>query len=308
VQAVRGVNGQSFSEVLASARQRAPPSRPARAYGGLSATVCCAVNRRQRARCSSIPRKATWIVACSLYGGTATAAVKPAAEEPAAEEPDALESGARPSVDGVLAGAAGSSGPSGFARLDGFYGWVGIHSGIAWLGRSAARQYRIGRSAPTFYVSLGMGFFDLVTLSTSLGALFPKDHASYEEDVVPLYRSGPVTSAKSSLEVTNYAMEIGLRTPSFCIQQGTGNNCVALHAFVNYGRAWFSAERSIESCTDCSTQSIDLPAGSLLEPGLAFGIPSREKVGLDVRTSYRYFLGNAGPASELRLGLAILFL
>ena len=225
-----------------------------------------------------------------------------------AAQPAASEPGAPARVDRAAAGASGTSNVPGFATLDTFYAWVGLHSGIGWLGRATARQYHIGRPAPTFYVSLGMGFFDLVTLSTSLGALFPKDRAFYEEDVVPLYGDGPVTSAKSSLEVTNYALEVGLRTPSFCIQSGTGNNCVALHAFLNYGRAWLSAERSIESCTDCSTQSIDLPGGSLLEPGLVFGIPSRSGIGLDVRTSYRYFLGDAGLASELRLGLALLFL
>lgn len=193
--------------------------------------------------------------------------------------------------------------------LDVFYAWLGIHSGVAWFNSKEAERVRIGKAGPTFYGSLGVGLFDLVTLGGSLGAVFPEDHASFQEDVVPLFGGSAPTSAKSSLQVTNYSYELGLRTPSFCLNEGANNEYYALHAFMNYGKSSITAERYIANCSNCPTRDLDLQGGSFLEPGLAFGIPSREKkFGIDLRSSFRRYLKDAGLTSELRIGFALMFL
>src|SRR5262245_26398940 len=63
----------------------------------------------------------------------------------------------------------------GFTPLDTFYCWFGVHSGVSWLDGSVARQQDIGDFGPNFYLSLGVSAYDLVTLSGSWGAAFPKD-------------------------------------------------------------------------------------------------------------------------------------
>jgi hypothetical protein len=204
---------------------------------------------------------------------------------------------------------AGSSAPSpGFTALEPFHAWIGVQSGVAWLDSATAQRNHMGRAGATLYHSLGVGVFDLVTASASLGSLFPGDRASFSEDVAPLLRSRPPAHPQSGLQVTNYSVELGLRTPSFCLLLATGSRCLALHAFLNYGRATLNALRFIAHCQDCATQDIDLHSGSFLEPGLALGIPSGDEFGLDVRAAYRRFAADSALESEVRIGFALLFL
>jgi len=109
--------------------------------------------------------------------------------------------------------------PFHFLSLDTFYIWIGLHTGYAWLDSAEANQTHIGQSGATFYGSIGIGLFDLVTLGASAGMISLKDHAPIEEAVVDLYGDGSTMTAKSSVAAFNTSVQLGLRTPSFCLDE-----------------------------------------------------------------------------------------
>jgi len=204
----------------------------------------------------------------------------------------------------------GEGSSTGFMSLDPMYLSLGVYTGVAWLHSAAANENSVGKAGPTVYLSLGFGFFDLLAGNASFGALFPADHQPFQQAVVPEFQSGAPMNASSSVTVTNYSVAIGPRTPSFCFSpfsNGAINNCWAGHAFVYYGHAWVGGSRSIEHCNGCNSYDLALADGSFLEPGLSFGMPSRQSVGIELTTSARTYFG-AALAGEWRIGLDLLFL
>jgi hypothetical protein len=182
----------------------------------------------------------------------------------------------------------------GFTSLASAYYWFGLHSGATWLDQSLARREGMGDVGPNFYVSFGVGMYDLVTLSLSWGAAFPKDHADLEQG--------------SHLQVTSYSGEIGLRSPGLCTGLVSEGSCMVLHAFTNLGRSSLAAQRYADDCNDCSPLTdVDFGSASFIEPGLAFGVPSYRPFGVDLRASFRKYLVEAAVESELRVGVAMMF-
>ncbi len=181
----------------------------------------------------------------------------------------------------------------GFTSLASSYFWFGLQSGATWLDPALARRENMGDVGPNFYVTWGVGMYDLVTLSLSWGAAFPKDHAELEQD--------------THVQVTSYSGEIGLRTPGFCTGLVSQGSCMVLHAFTNLGRSSLAAQRYADDCTNCSPLGdVDFGSASFIEPGLAFGVPSQRPFGLDLRASFRKYLAEAALESELRVGVAMM--
>jgi len=195
--------------------------------------------------------------------------------------------------------------PFHFLSLDTFYFWFGLHGGYAWLHSAEAARTHIGQSGATFYGTIGIGLFDLVTLGGSAGWIYLKDHAAFEEEVEVILGDTSQTSATSSVKALNTSVEVGLRSPNFCLDEAVADTCFAIHAFTNFGHAWTSAVRSIDDCGDCTSQDLDLADGGFLEPGLAIGLPSRN-AGIDLRGSFRQYFGEAAMANELRIGFALM--
>ncbi len=182
----------------------------------------------------------------------------------------------------------------GFTSLAPSRVWFSVESGATWLDPAKARPENMGDAAPNFYLSWGVDIYDLVTLSLSWGAAFPKDHARLEQD--------------THVQVTNYSGEIGLRTPGFCTGLESQGSCLGLHAFTNLGRSSLAAQRYSDDCSDCAPFSdVDFGSASFIEPGLAFGVPSHQPFGLDLRASFRKYLVEAVLQSELRAGVALFF-
>ena len=171
--------------------------------------------------------------------------------------------------------AAAPTTPTRFLPLHPIRGWLGLASGAAWLDSSAAARHHIGAVGPTFYLTLGAAIYEVFSVSASFGAVFPADHASFTEDVVPLLGDGDPSTAHSTLEVHNYSVAIGPRTPLLALQR-TNSGGWALAAFAEYGWSRITGQRSINDCGDCRREDFNLSGGQFVRGGVDVGVVGRD--------------------------------
>jgi len=74
-----------------------------------------------------------------------------------------------------------------------------------------ASTQAIGKVGPTLYGGVNLEFYDLFTAAFSVGTIFVKDKASFNQAVVDTY--GNTSNASSSSNITILALSAGLRTP-----------------------------------------------------------------------------------------------
>ena len=173
---------------------------------------------------------------------------------------------------GLTTAAPGSAAaPTRFLPLHPIRGWLGLASGAAWLDSSAAARHHIGAVGPTFYLTLGAALYEVFSVSASFGAVFPADHASFTEDVVPLLGGGDPSTAHSTLEVHNYSFAIGPRTPLLALQR-TNSGGWALAAFAEYGWSHITGKRWIDKCGDCRSEDFNLSGGQFVRGGVDVGV------------------------------------
>jgi hypothetical protein len=196
-----------------------------------------------------------------------------------------------------------------FLPLDPFRMTFGVMSGAGWLNRAAADQHHIGDVGATFYVAFGMAFLDVVGVTSSFGAAFPADHASFQQDVMPLL-GGDVTTASSSLQVTNYSIAVGPRTPPFVLASATDGRAWVAALFADYGWSVMHGDRFIENCQDCRKEDLDLPGGTFWRVGADIGMVRLMPVdpGLLLTVSYQRYNPSAGFTQELRVGFTLWFI
>jgi hypothetical protein len=178
---------------------------------------------------------------------------------------------------------------------------LALGSGAAWFRKAAAAQHHFGDSGPTFNVGVGLTIYDMLSVSSSFGAAFPGDHASFTQDVVPL-GGGDSTSAESQLEVLNLSIAVGLRTPFIALgARGRGTPWVA--AFGDYGSSKIQAYRSISNCSDCRTEDLEMPNGTFWRVGLDLAPAFRwSKGGWSFTAAYQRYGASAGFVDEIRIG------
>jgi len=186
---------------------------------------------------------------------------------------------------------------------------LGMMSGAAWLNREVASQRQIGAAGGTFYVTGGLTFIDLITVSGSAGAAFPGDHAPFRQTVVPVLGGDPM-SATSSVQVTNYALSVGLRTPLLALKATEAGGAWVIAAFTDYGRSRIAGERGIDNCVDCHTETLVLPGGTFWRVGMDVGAVAFGGFdpGVVLTVSYQRYAPGTALAEELRVGFTFWFL
>jgi hypothetical protein len=184
---------------------------------------------------------------------------------------------------------------------------VGIGSGAAWLRREAAAQHHMDDTGVTFNLGVGLTIYDVFSVSSSFGAAFPGDHASFTQDVMPIL-GGDTTSAESDLEVYNLSIAVGVRTPFLALgSRGRGGPWAAV--FADYGSSRIGGHRSIANCSDCRTDDLDLANGGFWRVGLDFAPPFRSsKAGWTFTAAYQRYAAGAGFMQEIRIGFTAWFL
>jgi hypothetical protein len=184
---------------------------------------------------------------------------------------------------------------------------VGIGSGAAWLRKEAAAQHHMDDTGLTLNLGVGLTIYDVFSVSSSFGAAFPGDHASFTQDVMPIL-GGDATSAESHLDVYNLSIAVGLRTPFLALgSRGRGGPWAAM--FADYGSSKIGGHRSIADCSDCRTDDLDLSNGSFWRVGLDLAPPFRSsKAGWTFTAAYQHYEAGAGFMQEIRIGLTAWFL
>jgi len=179
---------------------------------------------------------------------------------------------------------------------------LGLSSGAAWLKPSSANPQGIGTVGPTFYVDVGLTFCDVASVSASFGALFPSDRGSFDQVVVG---DGAPYSAGSSLQITNYSVAVGPRTPLLVLSPDVFSVWAAA-LFADYGWSRIAGNRFIEQCVDCRKEDFDLPDGTFVRIGANIGrvSVSAPRVGFMFTIAYQRYLARAALAQEVRAGFA----
>ena len=185
---------------------------------------------------------------------------------------------------------------------------LGFGTGSAGIQGASATQHHFGNSGITFRASIGLTLFDVVSMSASAGAVFPSDNASFSEDVMPLSGGGDVSSASSHLEIHVLSAAIGLRTPYLALVP-TETGAVAGGAFVDYGSSSIHGVRTISNCSDCRSDSLDMPSGTFWRAGVDVLIPSHKRwAAYTISLAYQAYQAGAGLTDEVRLDVtALLF-
>jgi len=180
-----------------------------------------------------------------------------------------------------------------FLPLDPFRFTLGMMSGKGWLDRAAATANGIGNTGINFYVTAGLAILDVVSVSSSFGAIFPG--------------SGPHTS----VEVTNYSLALGLRTPllNLGLTSSRLNGTVAALS-ADYGWSKIGGSRRQDDCESCTSESLFFSDGRFVRVGVDFGrIAFRWfDPGMMLNVSYQKYLGSSSVTHELRLGFTFWFL
>ena len=123
---------------------------------------------------------------------------------------------------------------------------------------------------------------------------------------VPLLGGGDPSTAHSSLEVHNYSIAIGPRTPLLALQR-TDTGEWALAAFAEYGWSDITGQRSIDNCSDCRSEDFTLSGGQFVRGGVDVGVVGlgTGHGGLFVTLAYSQYLAPSGISGEMRLGFTI---
>jgi hypothetical protein len=194
--------------------------------------------------------------------------------------------------------------PGGFLPLRPARLAFSLGSGMAWLDKQTAAANQIGDSGVTFNGALGLTLYDIVMVSATFSFPLLSDNASFSQDVVPETGGGDPQSAHSSLNVGTYSIAIGLRTPFWAIgamEHGWATGAL----FAQVGTAGVGASRTIENCSDCRDDHIEIPGGTFWRVGLDLLLPSRKPtVFYGLTVSYERYAAGAGLSDEVRIGLS----
>jgi hypothetical protein len=196
-----------------------------------------------------------------------------------------------------------------FLPLDPFRMTLGLTSGAGWLDRSNADQHHIGDVGVTFYVTVGLAILDVIGVTSSFGAAFPSDHASFAQDVMPL-GGGDATTAHSSLQITNYSIAVGPRTPPFVLKAADEGRAWIVALFADYGTSAIHGDRYIENCENCRKEDLDLPGGTFWRVGADIGMVRMAPIdpGFLLTVSFQRYAPNVGFVQELRVGFTVWFI
>jgi len=189
-----------------------------------------------------------------------------------------------------------------FLPLDPFHAGVMFGSGVGWFTSKTATTQAIGKIGPTLHAGLTLEFYDLVTTAFSVGTIFVKDKASFNQAVVDTY--GNTSNASSSSNITILGLSAGLRTPDLCLDYAAdGKKWLAMNAYARYGLTWVSGDRIISNCKDCDSRPLSLDGGKFVESGIKIGSKRGNSFGVAGILGYRYYFAGASPSGEVQVAV-----
>jgi hypothetical protein len=144
-------------------------------------------------------------------------------------------------------------------------------------GRSFGMQFDGGVLVKHMYIGL------------DFGPQFLSDHASFTQNTT----GGQLSS---SAMLVYFSAMAGPRTPAFPLIPGMAPVALGFYG----GVSTTVAERSIDNCTDCRKDSMDIPGGTFVQPVVLMGTGRAR-----LRLSDRVFVGGKGILSIMSVGMEL---
>jgi hypothetical protein len=152
----------------------------------------------------------------------------------------------------------------------------------------AARQ-QVGSRAWGLQIDAGVTFARFLYAGVDIAPNGLSDHAGFTQSTTAGDKS-------SSAMLMYFSALAGARSPAVRIIPGLAATSFGLYG----GASTTTGERSISECVDCTTEKIDVPGGSFVQPTILFGEGTTR-----VRVSDRYYVGGKGLRSIISLGVEL---
>jgi hypothetical protein len=159
---------------------------------------------------------------------------------------------------------------------------LGFSVGAMAIESAAATRSQVGDQSWGLQLDAGALVRRHLYLGIDVGGQFLKDHAQFTQNTT----GGEM---KSTASVTYLSAVTGLRTGTLGILP------VALA--LNVGASTTISRRSIDNCTNCDVDKLDIPGGAFVEPTLMFG-----RRAMRLRVTDRVYMSGEGMRSVVSVG------
>lgn len=158
----------------------------------------------------------------------------------------------------------------------------GVSLGALAIESAAATQAQVGDRSYGIQLDAGVLLRRHFFLGIDLGGQFLDDKAQFTQNTT----GGEM---KSSATTTYFSAIVGVRTGALPV--------LPVDLALNAGASASMTDRSIENCTDCRVDDLDIPAGAFVEPVLLFG-----RGRWRLRAADRIYLAGDGMRSIFSVG------
>ena len=159
----------------------------------------------------------------------------------------------------------------------------GISGGSLSIESASASRSQVGDRSYGLQLDAGVLVKNHFYFGVDIGGQFLKDHAQFTQNTT----GGEM---KSSASVTYFSALAGARTGAL--------PAVPLAFGLNLGASATISRRSIDNCSDCQVDKLDIPGGAFVEPTLLLGRRNAR-----LRASDRVYLTGDGMRSVISVGL-----
>ena len=159
---------------------------------------------------------------------------------------------------------------------------LGFSVGAMSIESAAATRSQVGDQSWGLQLDAGALVKRHFFFGIDIGGQFLKDHAQFTQNTT----GGEM---KSTASVTYVCAISGLRTGTLGV--------LPVSLALNVGASATLSRRSIDNCTDCDVDKLDIPGGAFAEPVLMFGRGNKR-----LRVSDRVYMTGEGMRSVISVG------
>lgn len=160
---------------------------------------------------------------------------------------------------------------------------LGLQIGSMAIDPASATRAEVGDRSYGLQLDAGALIARHYYLGIDIGGQFLDDNAQFTQNTT----GGKM---KSTAAVTYFSAIAGLRTGTLAV--------LPLSAALNVGASLTTSRRSIDNCTDCHVDKLDIPGGAFAEPTLLFG-----RGNVRLRLTDRVYFGGEGMRNVMSLGM-----
>ena len=159
---------------------------------------------------------------------------------------------------------------------------LGLNVGSLSIESASAARSQVGDRSYGLQLDAGVLVKRHLYFGVDLGGQFLRDQAQFTQNTTG-------GEKKSTANVTYFSGIAGARTGTLAV--------IPASLGVNVGASATMSRRSIDNCSDCQVDKLDIPGGAFVEPTLLLGRRNAR-----LRVSDRVYLGGDGMRSVISVG------